>query len=158
WGTRCPARAAPPVSPGVRRSGGSRRRVAARASARSWLRMDHVECGSGFSRELFGKDALQARRSSRLKPLPQERIGLYRVGALRTGLQAGLQARLDELVQVAIQHLLRVRTLDAGAQVLDPALVEDVVADLAAPADVGFGGFQRVALGVALLHLQLVQL
>src|SRR5690606_11654964 len=69
---------------------------------------------------------------------PAGSVGLYRVGTFRARLQAGLQARLHELVQVAIEHLLRVGTLEAGAQVLDAALVEHVVADLAAPADVGF--------------------
>src|SRR5690606_26268876 len=81
-----------------------------------------------------------------------------RVGPFGADLQAGLEAGLDELVQVAVQHLLGIAALDAGAQVLDPALVEHVVADLAAPADVGLGGLHRVLLGVALLQLQLVQL
>ena len=64
---------------------------------------------------------------------------------LEPDFEAGLQAGLDELVEVAVEHLLRVAALDAGAQVLDAALVEHVVADLAAPADVGLGGFDRVA-------------
>ena len=50
------------------------------------------------------------------------------------------------------------RALDAGAQILDARLVEHVVADLAAPADVGLRRFERVLLGIALLHLELVQL
>ena len=62
-----------------------------------------------------------------------------RIAAFRPGLQPRLQAGLHELVQVAVQHLLRVAALDAGAQVLDAALVQHVVADLAAPADVGLG-------------------
>src|SRR5690606_31518281 len=80
------------------------------------------------------------------------------VHAFGADLEAGLQARFDELVEVAVEHVLGVGALDAGAQVLDPALVEHVVADLAAPADVGLGGLHRVALGVALLHFQFVQL
>src|SRR5690606_14428637 len=79
---------------------------------------------------------------------------MSRVHSLGAHFQAGLEAGLDELVEVAVQHVLRVGALDAGAQVLDPALVEHVVADLAAPADVGLGRLDRVALGVALLHLQ----
>ena len=67
------------------------------------------------------------------------------VDAFGPDFQAGLQAGLDELVEVAVEHLLRVAALDAGAQVLDAALVEHVVADLAAPADVGLGRFDRVA-------------
>src|SRR5690606_28083294 len=59
------------------------------------------------------------------------------VHAFGADLEAGLQARFDELVEVAVEHVLGVGALDAGAQVLDPALVEHVVADLAAPADVG---------------------
>src|SRR5690606_39349793 len=81
-----------------------------------------------------------------------------RIHPLRARFQPGLQAGLDELVEVAVEHVLRVGAFDAGAQVLDPRLVEYVVADLAAPADVGLGGLQRVLLGVALLHFQLVQL
>src|SRR6476620_4937535 len=69
-----------------------------------------------------------------------------RIAALGARFQPGLQAGLDELVEVAVQHLLRVAALDARAQVLDAALVEHVVADLAAPPDVGLGGFHRVAL------------
>src|SRR5690606_38953321 len=81
-----------------------------------------------------------------------------RIHPLRARFQPGLQAGLDELVEVAVEHVLRVGALDPGAQVLDPRLVEHVVADLAAPADVGLGGLQRVLLGVALLYFQLVQL
>ena len=47
---------------------------------------------------------------------------LYRVAAFGARLEPGLQAGLDEFVQVAVQHLLRVAALDAGAQVLDPRL------------------------------------
>src|SRR5690606_10766489 len=83
---------------------------------------------------------------------------MSRIHSLGTHFKSGLQARLDELVEVAVEHVLRVGALDAGAQVLDPALVEHVVADLAAPADVGLGRLDRVAFGIALLHLQLVEL
>src|SRR5690606_7364151 len=89
---------------------------------------------------------------------PDLRQWLYRVGAFRARLEPRLQARLDELVQVAVQHLLRVAALDARAQVLDPRLVEHVVADLAAPADVGLRGLQRVLFGITLLHFELVEL
>src|SRR5215218_2750283 len=54
-----------------------------------------------------------------------------------------LQAGLDEDVEVAVEHLLRVADLDVGAQVLDPALVEHVAPDLVAPADVGLGVLER---------------
>src|SRR5207342_208572 len=75
-------------------------------------------------------------------------LWLGRVRALGAGGKAGLEAGFEEFVDVAIEHLLRVAALDSGAQVLDAALVEHVVADLAAPADVGLAGFQRVALDV----------
>src|SRR5690606_10429887 len=83
---------------------------------------------------------------------------MSRIHSLGAHFKAGLQAGLDELVEVPVEDVLRVGALDAGAQVLDPALVEHVVADLATPADVGLGRLDRVALGIALLHLQLVEL
>src|SRR5690606_26731247 len=83
---------------------------------------------------------------------------LYGVGAPGAGFQSRLEAGFHELVQVAVEHLLRVAALHAGAQVLDPALVQHVVADLAAPADIGLARLHRIALGVALLQFQLVEL
>jgi hypothetical protein len=92
-----------------------------------------------------------------------ERVAMRKVDAVRphrldAGLEARLEAGFDEFVEVAVQHFLGVAALDAGAQVLDAALVQHVVADLAAPADVGLGRFQRVLLGVALLDFELVEL
>src|SRR5690606_28688394 len=134
-GRRCPARAAPPVWRGALRSGHCRRHARAAAGwIRSW---------SGGNRE---------RKVAR-----DRKGGSDRVGTFRPDLQAGLEAALDEFVQVAVEHLLRIAALDAGAQILDPALVEHVVADLAAPADVGLAGLQRIPLGVALLDYQLVE-
>src|SRR5437660_1067703 len=68
-----------------------------------------------------------------------------------------LQARLDERIEVAVEHLLRVADLDVGAQVLDAALVEHVRADLVAPADVGLAVLELLLLGHALAHLVLEQ-
>ncbi len=48
-----------------------------------------------------------------------------------------LQAGFDEVVQIAVEHRLRVADLIVGAQILDARLVEHVRADLMAPADVG---------------------
>src|SRR5690606_30751839 len=124
-----------PVWRGALRSGHCRRHARAAAGwIRSW---------SGGNRE---------RKVAR-----DRKGGSDRVGTFRPDLQAGLEAALDELVQVAVEHLLRIAALDAGAQILDPALVEHVVADLAAPADVGLAGLQRIPLGVALLDFQLVE-
>src|SRR5690606_9250832 len=81
-----------------------------------------------------------------------------RVAAFGPGLQTGLEGGLDELVQVAIEDLVRVTAFDASAQVLDARLVEHVVADLVAPADVRLAGFQRILRGIARLQFRLVQL
>src|SRR2546421_1592366 len=62
-------------------------------------------------------------------------------------LNALLQARGDEIIEVAVEHPLRVALLHAGAQVLDARLVEHVAADLVAPLDVGLGGLELVAVG-----------
>ena len=68
------------------------------------------------------------------------------------------QKPLDKLVQIPIQHVLHVGALNAGAQVLDEFVgVEHVVANLGAEVDTLFSGFHLVALGVALVHLNLVE-
>src|SRR5678809_414408 len=69
-----------------------------------------------------------------------------------------LEARGDEIVEIAVEHALRVALLDAGAQILDARLVEDVGADLVAPADVGLGVLHLLLLLVLLAQLQLVEL
>ena len=145
-GTRCPARAAPRVWRGARRSGGSRRGgcVGLRAvvCVGSWAYRSRLR-SSAAKREpqCDGGTALKRSRSPRAAGTRRQAASLR----FEPDFQAGLQAGLDELVEVAVEHLLRVAALDAGAQVLDAALVEHVVADLAAPADVGLGGFDRVA-------------
>src|ERR1043166_1997258 len=67
------------------------------------------------------------------------------------------QARLDEVVEIAVEHALRVAFLDAGAQVLDARLVEHVRADLVTPLDVGLLRRELVLLGHALAQLALVE-
>src|SRR5262245_17312586 len=69
-----------------------------------------------------------------------------------------LQALRNEVVEIAVQHLLRRALLDPGAQVLDARLVEHVRADLVAPADVGFRLLELLLLGQALAHLELIEL
>src|SRR5262245_7913422 len=73
-------------------------------------------------------------------------------------LNALLQARLDEIVEVAVQHRLGIAALDVGAQVLDARLVEDVGADLVAPADVGLGVLQHLLFLLLLAQFELVEL
>ena len=46
------------------------------------------------------------------------RCGLSGVDAFRAGLEAGLEAAFDELVEVAVQHLLRIAALDPGDYVM----------------------------------------
>src|SRR5690349_10492890 len=72
-------------------------------------------------------------------------------------LHALLQARCDELVQIAVEDPLRVAFFHAGAQVLDARLVEHVGAYLVPPFDVCLGRRELVALGLALAQLQLVE-
>src|SRR3989338_2346385 len=68
-----------------------------------------------------------------------------------------LQARLDELVEGAVPHRLRIAGLDAGAQVLHARLVEDIGTDLVPPLDVGLGRLELLLLLEALLHLAFVE-
>src|SRR5262245_30898214 len=57
---------------------------------------------------------------------------------------AALEARGDEVIEIAVEHRLGVPFLHAGAQILDPRLVEHVRADLVAPADVGLLVLERL--------------
>ena len=69
------------------------------------------------------------------------------------------QVSLDEGVEVAVEHGRRVRGLDAGAQVLDHRVrLEDVAADLVAPARLDVLAAQPGHLGLALLLLALDEL
>src|SRR5215207_9501963 len=69
------------------------------------------------------------------------------------------QVRLDEVVDVAVEHGVHVAALDLGACVLDHAVGrEHVVAYLRAERDVGLARFERSHLGPALLKLKLVEL
>src|SRR5512145_1153906 len=69
-----------------------------------------------------------------------------------------LEARFDEVVELAVEHRLGRAFLHAGAQVLDARLVEHVRADLVSPADVGLRLLELLLLGLALAHLELVEL
>src|SRR6267154_769264 len=72
-------------------------------------------------------------------------------------LDALLQARGDEIVEVAVEHPLRVAFFHPGAQVLDALLIEHVGADLVSPLDVGLGGLELVAVGLELAQFELVE-
>src|SRR5690554_4459877 len=66
------------------------------------------------------------------------------------GSHALLQARLDEVVEVTVEHRLGVADLDVGPQILDARLIEHVGAYLVAPGDVGLGVLHGLALLVPL--------
>ena len=77
--------------------------------------------------------------------------------ARRQGSDTLFQAGFDELVEVAVEHALRVATFDVGAQILDARLVEHVGADLVPLADVGLGVFHGLFLLVAFAQFKLIQ-
>src|SRR4051794_33114631 len=65
-------------------------------------------------------------------------------------LHALLQTGLDEIVQITVEHCLRIPAFEVGAQILDTALVEHVRADLVAPADVALRVLEFLLLGLTL--------
>src|SRR4051794_41258950 len=68
------------------------------------------------------------------------------------------QRRLHERVELPVEHVGGARRLDAGAQVLDELVgLEDVGADLVAPADVGLRRRLGTRLLLAALELGLVE-
>src|SRR5437773_11066528 len=71
----------------------------------------------------------------------------------RWTLHSLLQACRDEIVEIAVEHGLRVADLVIRPQVLDPRLVEHVAANLVTPADVGLRVLQLLLLGLALAQL-----
>ena len=95
-------------------------------------------------------------------PLGDDMVGVDRNGRWGAGsvghLHTLLEAGVDEVVEVAVQHALGVADLVVGAQVLDARLVEHVGADLMPPGDVGLGIFLRLPLLVALHHFLFVHL
>ncbi len=68
------------------------------------------------------------------------------------------QVRLDELVQVPVQHCVHVAHLEIGAVILDQAVgLEDIGADLASPGDVLLGAVEGLGLLLLLPQLQLIE-
>src|SRR2546422_11257345 len=67
-----------------------------------------------------------------------------------------LEARSDEVVEIAVEHRLRVAGLDAGAQVLDAGVAVLVAADVVAPADVGLLLLELRVVRAALAHVDVV--
>src|SRR4029079_1515739 len=80
------------------------------------------------------------------------------LSAIPLSLQALLEAFLEEVVEVAVEHVLRPPALEIRAQILHARLVEHVGADLAAPADVRLAVLDDLRLLLALLLLELVEL
>src|SRR3990172_1545384 len=128
-------------------------------SAASWSRRKSLRKATPLarsSRSLTRRSAVSSRgawpSSSLLIQSPRD--------ALRRGASADalLQARGDEVVEIAVEDGLGVALLDAGAQILDPRLVEHVRADLVAPADVGLLVLERLLRFVPLAQLVLVEL
>src|SRR4030095_896364 len=76
----------------------------------------------------------------------------------RTFLHSLLQARRDEVVEIAVEYRLRIAGLVIGPQILDPRLVDHIGPDLVAPADVGLRVFQLLLRLLPLAQLELVQL
>src|SRR6188474_1578859 len=95
--------------------------------------------------------------SRRIKGAVPSRMGKFLVSIRSSARDALLQAGLDEGVEVAVEHFLGVADLYVGAQVLDPALVEHVAADLVAPADVGLRILELLLRRHADAHLVLVE-
>src|ERR1700704_4470539 len=110
-----------------------------------------ARCSRGKS---FGKAVPRLRSSA---SLARRSAMIWFSSSFVNTLNALLEARGDEIVDIAVEHPLRVAFLHAGAQVLDARLVEHVAADLVPPLDVGLGGFELVAVGLELAQLQLVQ-
>src|SRR2546423_575179 len=71
---------------------------------------------------------------------------------------ARLERGFHELIEIAIEHRAGVAHLHSGTQVLDARLVEDIRADLVAPAHIRLGILEHPGGGIALVDLQLVEL
>ena len=76
-----------------------------------------------------------------------------------TGTIEALRQRcFHEAVEVAVEHIRGARAFEAGPEVLHKLVgLEDVGADLVAPADLGLGGIARHRLGFAALQFLLVE-
>src|ERR1700722_1989700 len=72
-------------------------------------------------------------------------------------LKSLFQTGLHELVQGAVEDRRGVADLDPGAQILDARLVQDIAADLIAPAHVRIGMLEHFSSRVALIELELVK-
>ena len=77
-------------------------------------------------------------------PIPPDGEGASSLRRVPRGAHPLGQRRRHERVEVAVKHALGVGRLHLGAQVLDHLVrLQDVAADLVAPADVGLGVLQR---------------
>src|SRR6267143_3604739 len=78
---------------------------------------------------------LPAAERSRLKPSAESATGDFQpinnaAGTFSHELDASLERRLHELIQIPVEHGGGVPHLHAGTQILDARLIEDVGADL----------------------------
>src|SRR5256884_3121796 len=71
---------------------------------------------------------------------------------------ARLERGFHELIELAVEHRAGVAHLHSGTQVLDARLVENIGADLVAPAHIRLGILEHPGGGIALVDLQLVEL
>src|SRR5262245_66672530 len=94
-------------------------------------------------------------RASKLQRLPLLHMLLPGRPAAERALR---QPGFHERVEVAVEHGAGIGGLHAGAQVLHHLVgLQNVGADLVAPADVGLGRLLGGSLLLALLHLELVE-
>src|SRR5215831_4240154 len=92
-----------------------------------------------------------------LGPAPRPLIDILDLSRV-TALYLLCQRALDERVDVAVEHLLRVAALRPRAQILHQLVgLQNIGTDLVAPADLGFGGGRSVGLLLAFFQLELVE-
>src|SRR5580700_6599256 len=71
---------------------------------------------------------------------------------------AGAEPGVDEAIEIAVQHALRVARAHAGAQILHHLVgLEDVTSNLAAPADFVFLAVEALHFAALLVELALVE-
>src|SRR5208283_4116215 len=111
----------------------------ATATATGWASSASRRKSLGYARPCSRSARSLARRSAMIW-FSSPAVGCVSPGSLTS--HSLLQTRGDEVVEVTVEDCLRIADLDIRAQVLYPRLVEDVGADLVAPANVGLGVFE----------------
>ena len=72
-------------------------------------------------------------------------------------LQAGLEAGLDELIEISIQYALCISGFDARTKILNSRLIQNIGSDLTSPADIRFGILQLLLGFISPAHLGFIQ-